>query len=124
MSYGLLDAMHFAGRLHEVRRQPEEALASYKNALAIDTTCVDSKVKLGVLLSQSGGKHALPAARSYLAEALQAEPTHEEAWYQMGLLHKIEGHTLEAIECFQVAVQLEQFSPIEPFTTITPGLTW
>lgn len=112
------------GRLHEARGQIEEALASYKNALAIDTSHVDSKVRLGALLVQKGGTHSLPVARSYLAEALQAEPTHEEAWLQMGLLHKAEGHIQEAVECFQAAVQLEQSSPVEPFSSIIPSLSW
>lgn len=112
------------GRLHEARGQIEEALASYKNALAIDISHVDSKVRLGALLVQTGGMHSLPVARSYLAESLQAEPMHEEAWLQMGLLHKAEGHTQEAVECFQAAVQLEQSSPVEPFSSISPSLSW
>ncbi|XP_024360394.1 protein NPG1 isoform X1 [Physcomitrium patens] len=112
------------GKLHEAQEHLEEALASYKNALAVDATHVDSKVRLGALLRERGSKHSLPVARSYLAEALQADPTHEEAWLQMGLLHKAEGHTQEAIECFQAAVQLEQTSPVVPFSSILPALAW
>ncbi|KAG0557985.1 hypothetical protein KC19_11G170800 [Ceratodon purpureus] len=112
------------GKLHEAQGQPEEALASYKNAVAVDATDVDSKVRLGALLRERGGKHSLPVARSYLAEALQAEPTHEEAWLQMGLLHKAHGHTQEAIDCFEAAVKLEQSSPVVPFSSILPALSW
>lgn len=114
----------FLGKLHEAQGQPEEALASYKNALAIDATHVDSKVRLGALLRARGGKHSLPVARSYLAEALQAAPTHEEAWFQIGLLYKAEGHTQEAIDCFQAAVLLEQSSPVVPFSSVLPSLSW
>ena len=119
----MLDS-HFPGKLHEAQGHLEEALASYKNALAVDATHVDSKVRLAALLRERGGKHALPVARSYLAEVLQAEPTYEEAWLQMGLLHKAEGHIQEAIDCFQAAVQLEQSSPVVPFSTILPSLSW
>ena len=120
----MFNIFHFTGKLREAQGEPEEALASYKNALAVDATHVDSKVRLGALLRERGGKHSLPVARSYLAEALQAEPTHEEAWLQMGLLHKAEGHTQEAIGCFQAAVQLEQSSPVVPFSSIFPALSW
>lgn len=116
--------LNFTGRLHEAQGQAEEALASYKNALAVDATHIDSKVRLGALLRERGGKHSLPVARSYLAEALQAEPTHEEAWLQMGLLHKAEGHAQEAIDSFQAAVQLEQTSPVVPFSSVLPALSW
>lgn len=119
-----MNMFHSTGKLHEAQEHLEEALASYKNALAVDATHVDSKVRLGALLRERGSKHSLPVARSYLAEALQADPTHEEAWLQMGLLHKAEGHTQEAIECFQAAVQLEQTSPVVPFSSILPALAW
>lgn len=113
-----------AGKFHEARGQLEEALASYKNALAIDNAHVDSKVRLGALLCRTGGKQSLPVARSYLAEALQIEPVHEEAWLQMGLLHKAEGHAQEAVDCFQAAVRLEQSLPVESFSSICPALLW
>jgi tetratricopeptide (TPR) repeat protein len=112
------------GKLHEAQGQTEEAIASYRNAFAVDITHVDSKVRLGALLRERGGIHSLPVARSYLAEALQAEPTHEEAWLQMGLLHKAEGHTQEAIDCLQAAAQLEQSSPVVPFSSILPCIAW
>lgn len=114
----------FPGKLHEAQGQTEEAIASYRNAFAVDITHVDSKVRLGALLRERGGIHSLPVARSYLAEALQAEPTHEEAWLQMGLLHKAEGHTQEAIDCLQAAALLEQSSPVVPFSSILPCIAW
>ncbi|KAG0601571.1 hypothetical protein M758_11G122500 [Ceratodon purpureus] len=112
------------GKLYEAEGQQEEAIASYKNAIGIDPAHVDSKVRLGTLLRERGGIHATPVARSFLADALHAEPTHEEAWLQMGLLYKAEGSTDDAIDCLKAAVHYEQTSPVVPFSTILPSLSW
>lgn len=111
------------GVLHEAQGHTEEAMAWYKNALSVNAAHVDSKVKLGALLCQRGSKQSLPVARSLLAEALQAEPTHEAAWFQMGCLHKAEGHPNEAADCFQAAVLLEQSLPVEKFRSIPRALS-
>lgn len=113
-----------AGLLHEAQGQLEEASVCYKNALAVNASHVDSKVKLGALLLQQGGRASLPVARSYVAEALQAEPTHEGAWYQMGLLHKEEDCPREAANCFQAALMLEESSPVEKFSSLSRALLW
>jgi tetratricopeptide (TPR) repeat protein len=91
-----------AGLLREEQGQLDEAIMCYKNALALDPSYVDS----------------------YLAEALEAEPAHMEAWYQMALLHKAEGRKHEAAKSFQAAIMLEQSSPVEKFSSITPALLW
>ncbi|CAK9270652.1 unnamed protein product [Sphagnum jensenii] len=114
---------HVTGVLHETQGRTEEAMACYKNALSVNAAHVDSKVKLGALLCQRGSKQSLPVARSLLAEALQAEPTHEAAWFQMGCLHKAEGHPNEAADCFQAAVLLEQSLPVEKFRSIPRALS-
>jgi len=112
------------GLLHEEQAHLEEAMVSYKNALALDMAYVDSKVKLGALLWRLNGLSAIPVAKSYLAEALEAEPTHVEAWYYMGMLYKAEGRKHEAAKSFHAAVVQEQSSPVEKFTSITPALLW
>lgn len=115
--------------VHEEQGEAEKAIVCYKNALALDPAYTDSKVKLGALLWRvqqkgKGGASAMAVARSYLAEALQAEPTHVEAWYHMGLLHKAAGRKHEAAVSFHEAVVHEQCSPVEPFSSITPALLW
>lgn len=112
------------GLLREEQDLLEEAILCHKNALAVDLTYVDSKVKLGALLWQVNGVLAIPVVKSYLAEALEAEPTHEEAWYHMGMLQKAEGRRHEAAESFQAALVLEQSSPVEKFSSIAPALLW
>ncbi|KAG0612639.1 hypothetical protein M758_6G043200 [Ceratodon purpureus] len=113
---------HITGMLREEQGQLEEAIVCYQNALAVDTSWVNSKVKLGALLWQVNGASAIPMSKTYLANALEDEPHHQEAWYHMGMLHKAEGRRLEAAASFQAA--LEQSSPLEKFTSITPALFW
>ncbi|KAG0625016.1 hypothetical protein M758_2G021300 [Ceratodon purpureus] len=115
---------HNTGLVREEQGQLDEAILCYKNALALDNSYMDSKVKLGALLWQVHGTSSLPVSKSYLAEALEAEPAHMEAWYHMGLLHKAESRKHEAAKCFQAAIVLEQSSPVEKFTSITPALLW
>jgi len=116
--------MGLTGLLREEQAQLEEAILCHKNALAVDTTHVDSKVKLGALLWQVNGTSYIPVSRSYLAKALEAEPTHSEAWYHMGLLYKAEGRKHDAAASFQAALMYEQSSPLEKFTSITSALLW
>lgn len=113
-----------AGLLHEEQGRLEEAILCYKSALAIDTTYIDSKVKLGSLLWQVKGPSAFPVAKSYLNEALEADPTHVDAWYHLGMLQKAAGQKHEAAKSFHAAVVQEQSSLVEKFTSITPALLW
>lgn len=112
------------GMLREEQGQLEAAIACYQNALAVDTSCVNSKVRLGALLWQVNGAPSIPVSKSYLASALEAEPHHQEAWYHMGMLQKAEGLKHEAAASFQAALQSEQSSPFEKFTSIAPALLW
>ncbi len=112
------------GLLREEQGQLDEAIECYNNALAIDTSFVDSKVRLGALLWQVHGTSVIPVSKSYLTEALEAEPAHAEAWYHIGLLHKAEGRKHEAAKSFQTAVVLEQSFPVQKFSSITSALLW
>ncbi|KAG6549262.1 hypothetical protein Mapa_009248 [Marchantia paleacea] len=112
-----------AGALHEARNNVQDALAAYNNALAVDPDHVPSKVSTGSLLRQRGG-NSLPVARSFLTDALRSEPTNHLAWYNLGMLHKVEGRAREAADCFQAAFLLEQSAPVEKFSSIPPALFW
>ncbi|KAL3688552.1 hypothetical protein R1sor_014861 [Riccia sorocarpa] len=114
---------HGAGALHEARGNVQDALAAYNNALAVDPDHVPSKVSTGSLLRQRGG-NSLPVARSFLTDALRSEPTNHLAWYNLGMLHKVEGRAREAADCFQAAFLLEQSAPVERFSSVLPALFW
>lgn len=110
------ETLHAKGVLCEARSKIQEALAAYSNALCIDPDHVPSKVSLGALLWQTGGK-SLPVARSLLSDALRLEPTNYVAWYYLAMVHKDDGRASDAVDCFQAACMLEESAPIEKFSS-------
>lgn len=100
--------------MHEKRNQSEDALAAYVNASSTQLDHVPSKVAIGALLSKQGPKY-LPAARSFLSDALRIEPTNRMAWLNLGKVHKLDGRISDAADCFQAAVMLEESDPVESF---------
>ncbi|XP_074307723.1 protein NPG1 [Silene latifolia] len=111
------ETLHTEGIMHEGQGQVKEALAAYTNAVLLDPNYVPCKILLGALLSKMGPK-ALPVARSLLSDALRVEPTNRKAWYYLGMVHKDDGRTVDAAECFQAASMLEESEPIESFASV------
>nr|BBF89621.1 tetratricopeptide repeat domain 7 -like [Oryza glaberrima] len=109
--------MHAEGYMLEVRDQNKEALAAYVNAFSIELEHVPSKVAIGALLCKQGSRY-LPAARSFLSDALRIEPTNRMAWLHLGKVHKNDGRINDAADCFQAAVMLEESDPVESFRSL------
>ncbi|KAL6505244.1 hypothetical protein OROGR_025061 [Orobanche gracilis] len=105
---------HAAGLLQEARSNLKEALASYTLALEIDPTHVPSLISTAMVLRRMGSQSS-PIARCFLRDVLRLDRTNASAWYNLGLLYKDEGNAIEAAECFQAAIFLEETEPIEPF---------
>ncbi|XP_051180404.1 protein NPG1 [Lolium perenne] len=105
------------GYMHEARSQSSDALASYVNASSTELEHVPAKVAIGALCSKQGPKY-LPAARSFLSDALRVEPTNRMAWLHLGKVHKLDGRIADAADCFQAAVMLEESDPVECFRTL------
>ncbi|KAK1647735.1 hypothetical protein QYE76_065540 [Lolium multiflorum] len=105
------------GYMHEARSQSSDALASYVNASSTELEHVPAKVAIGALCYKQGPKY-LPAARSFLSDALRVEPTNRMAWLHLGKVHKLNGRIADAADCFQAAVMLEESDPVESFRTL------
>ncbi|WJX61534.1 Protein npg1, variant 2 [Trifolium repens] len=103
--------------LFEGRGQNQEALNTTINAILLEPNHVPSKILMSALIQKMGSK-ALAAARSMLSDALRIEPTNRMAWYYLGLVHKNDGRMADAADCFQAASMLEEFDPIESFSTV------
>ncbi|KAK1277860.1 putative UDP-N-acetylglucosamine--peptide N-acetylglucosaminyltransferase SPINDLY [Acorus gramineus] len=112
------DTLHVEGVMLEARGQLDQALAAYKNGLSMDSKHIPCKVSLGSLLWRTGSM-SLPAARSFLSDALSLEPTNRMAWYYQGMVHRDEDRMVDAADCFQAACMLEESDPIESFSSIT-----
>ncbi|KAL6635334.1 hypothetical protein ACP70R_028005 [Stipagrostis hirtigluma subsp. patula] len=110
--------LHAEGYMLQAREQTKEALAAYVNAFSTELDHVPSKVAIGALLSRQGPKY-LPAARSFLSDALRVEPTNRNAWLFLGKVHKSDGRISDAADCFQAAVMLEESDPVESFSSLS-----
>ncbi|XP_031113872.1 protein NPGR2 [Ipomoea triloba] len=102
------------GLLHQSKGQHKEALREYNNALTVDPNHVPSLVSTAVVLRRSGGRSP-QVVRSFLMEALRLDKMSASAWYNLGLLYKETGvgSALEAAECFEAALVLEETAPVE-----------
>ncbi|KAL1816790.1 hypothetical protein ACET3Z_019364 [Daucus carota] len=107
---------HATGVLYEAKGLHKEALEAFSIALDVDPTHVSSLVSMAVVLRRFGAR-SVPVARSLLTEALRLDRMNYSAWYNLGLLYKDKGaaFALEAVECFEAAIIIEETAPVEPF---------
>ncbi|XP_016502307.1 protein NPGR2 [Nicotiana tabacum] len=105
-----------AGLLNQSKGLYKAALRDYWNALAVNPSHVPSLVSTAVTLRKIG-KQSPAIIRSLLTEALRLDRMNASAWYNLGLLYKEEGlgSALEAADCFEAAILLEETEPVEPF---------
>ncbi|CAI7876292.1 unnamed protein product [Closterium sp. NIES-54] len=115
------DTWMVAGMLEEARGCPEEALACYRSALAIDQWHAASKTRLGALLLQMGGEW-LHMAQVYLREVVSGDGFDARAWHVLGLVERGRGDVGAAAECFKRAMEAEETAPAVPFNTLRPIL--
>ncbi|KAE9457249.1 hypothetical protein C3L33_10851, partial [Rhododendron williamsianum] len=105
---------HQTGMLFEAREMHKEALVAFTVALSIEPEFVPSIVSTAEVLMKMGSK-SLPIARSFLMNALRLEPTNHEAWWNLGLVSKMEGLMHQAADFFQAAHELEMSAPVQSF---------
>ncbi|KAM3326200.1 protein NPGR2 isoform X1 [Capsicum chacoense] len=108
--------LYTAGLLNQSKGLYKAALEDYSNALAVNPSHVPSLVSSAVVLRKIG-KQSPAIIRNLLTEALRLDRMNASAWYNLGLLYKEEGlgSALEAAECFEAAILLEETEPVEPF---------
>lgn len=100
--------------LFEGQEMHKEALVAFTVALSIEPEFVPSIVSTAEVLMKMGSK-SLPIARSFLMNALRLEPTNHEAWWNLGLVSKMEGLMHQAADFFQAAHELEMSAPVQSF---------
>nr|XP_016493386.1 PREDICTED: tetratricopeptide repeat protein 7A-like isoform X2 [Nicotiana tabacum] len=106
--------LYISGLLQQSKGLYKAALRDYTKALAIDPCHVPSLISTAVALRQIGD-HSPGIVKSFLMEALRLDRTSASAWHNLGLVYKEEGASMEAAECFQAAILLQETEPIEPF---------
>ncbi|KAK6160602.1 hypothetical protein DH2020_003983 [Rehmannia glutinosa] len=107
-------AWHATGKLFEAQEQYKEAIVAFSVSLSIEPDYVPSIVSTAEILIKIGNQ-SLPIAKSFLMNALRLEPTNHNAWFNLGLIYKMEGSMDRAADSFQAAHELELSSPIQSF---------
>ncbi|CAN1229402.1 Protein NPG1 [Linum perenne] len=104
--------------MQAARGEFRDALCSYVCGHMMEPNYVPGIIMVASLLSKSSSEASLPVARSILSDALKLEPTNRKAWYHLGTVHRDDGRTADAADCFQAASMLDESDPIESFSSI------
>ncbi|CAN1759146.1 Protein NPG1 [Linum perenne] len=106
------------GAMQAARGEFRDAFCSYVCGHMMEPNYVPGIIMVASLLSKSSSEASLPVARSILSDALKLEPTNRKAWYHLGTVHRDDGRTADAADCFQAASMLDESDPIESFSSI------
>jgi len=103
-----------AGVVLEAQSLYREAFVSFSISLSVEPDYIPSIISTAELLMKLG-MQSLPIARSFLMNALRLEPTNQDAWFNLGLVSKMEGSLQQAAEFFQAAYELKLSAPVQKF---------
>ncbi|KAK4352195.1 hypothetical protein RND71_027713 [Anisodus tanguticus] len=105
---------HATGALFQAKARHKEALVAFSVSLSIEPDYIPSIVSTAKVLMKMGN-NTVPIARSFLMNALRLEPTNHEAWFNLGMLVKMEGSVQQAADFFQAAHELKLSAPVQSF---------
>ncbi|KAG8390964.1 hypothetical protein BUALT_Bualt01G0138200 [Buddleja alternifolia] len=108
-------AWHATGRLFEAQAQYKEAIVAYSVSLSIEPDYVPSMVSTAQVLIKMTTRPSFPIAKSLLMSSLRLEPTNHDAWFNLGLIYKMEGSMQQAADSFQAAHELKLSAPVHSF---------
>ena len=103
------------GRVLEAEGNPNLALEQYRNSISLQPGNPTALTLIGQLLHQQG-RHA--EAEKYLREATTVDQLNHEAWYWLGEVFAKQGEEEYSVNCFKTSLDLEQTTPIQPFTAV------
>ncbi|KAG9144158.1 hypothetical protein Leryth_026086 [Lithospermum erythrorhizon] len=108
---------HTTGQLYKAQEQYKEALVSFLVSLSLDPDYSPSLVLAAESLIKSGSR-SLAIAKSFLMSALRLYPTNHTAWWNLGLIAKVEGSLQQAADYFQAAHELKLSAPVQSFVQL------
>lgn len=113
------DLVHEGGRLCEAGGDEAAARAQYRKALALCSSHLPSLLALARLNTESGD---VVEAEDQLRSAVRQHPAEHRAWFQLGMLYQRQEKHEQACDCLEVAVELEETSPLVPFSLLKAQL--
>ncbi len=96
------DTKYFEGRIRELDRDPEGAIASYDEALALDENQRDALFRLALNVDLRGEDEE---ARELYERTLMVPPVNEACVVNLGILYEDMGNYRRAMQCFDLALQ-------------------
>jgi tetratricopeptide (TPR) repeat protein len=84
--------------------QLAEAIAAYRQCIALQADYPHARYNLGVAL---GDAEAYDEAIAHLQQVLQAEPERAEAYNSLGYLWSRQRHPEQAVACYEQAIMLQ-----------------
>ncbi|KAL0275543.1 UNVERIFIED_CONTAM: hypothetical protein PYX00_003362 [Menopon gallinae] len=107
--------MFMKGLLHENKGEYHDARQWFQNAVAINPTHVKSLQHLGLIQHYLGCQKL---AEKTLRDAARIDPNSYITWYNLGKVLESLGEHEGATDCLLTALDVENRSPILPFTMI------
>ena len=98
------DQKYYAGRLKELRRDPEGAIALYDEALAVADSHRKALFRLALNVDLRGEDEE---ARDLYERALMAPPVNVSCVINLGILYEDMGNYRRAMQCFDLALQAD-----------------
>ncbi len=99
---GEADRKYFAGRVHELARETEKAIACYDDVLAVDGNHKLALFRLAVNVDLRGEDEE---ARELYERALMSPPVNVACVVNLGVLYEDMGNYRRAMQCFDLALQ-------------------
>jgi DNA-directed RNA polymerase subunit alpha len=96
------DTRYFEGRIKEMERDPEGAIACYDEALALHENHRDALFRLALNVDLRGEDEE---ARELYERALMVPPVNEACVVNLGILYEDMGNYRRAMQCFDLALQ-------------------
>jgi DNA-directed RNA polymerase subunit alpha len=96
------DVKYHTGRLHELQREPEAAIALYDEALSLDAHHRQALFRLAVNVDLRGEDEE---ARELYERALMMPPVNLACVINLGVLYEDIGNYRRAMQCFDLALQ-------------------
>lgn len=98
------DRKYFQGRVHELNRETEAAIACYDDVLSLDENHKHALFRLAVNVDLRGEDEE---ARELYERALMAPPVNTACVVNLGILYEDIGNYRRAMQCFDLALQAD-----------------